>query len=105
MSLPQTMRAAVITAPGGPDVLVLSKRAIPHPGSGEILVRVRSSALNRADLHQRAGRYNPPPGVPQDIPGLEFAGRWPGWAPVCRCGLVAIALPVWLAAAHTRSTS
>ncbi len=81
MSLPQTMRAAVITAPGGPDVLVLSKRAIPHPGSGEILVRVRSSALNRADLHQRAGRYNPPPGVPQDIPGLEFAGEVAGVGP------------------------
>jgi NADPH:quinone reductase-like Zn-dependent oxidoreductase len=48
---------------------------------------VRASALNRADLLQRAGRYNPPPGVPVDVPGLEFAGevaasgpgadRWP----------------------------
>jgi putative PIG3 family NAD(P)H quinone oxidoreductase len=68
------MRAAVITAPGGPDVLELLDRPLPVPGAGEVLVRVRASALNRADLIQRAGRYDAPPGVPADIPGLEFAG-------------------------------
>jgi NADPH:quinone reductase len=86
-ALPETMRAAVITAAGGPDVLAIHQRPVPVPGTGEILVRVRASALNRADLLQRAGRYNPPPGVPLDVPGLEFAGevaatgpgasRWP----------------------------
>lgn len=38
-------------------------------------MRVRASALNRADLLQRAGRYPAPPGVPADIPGLEIAGE------------------------------
>jgi putative PIG3 family NAD(P)H quinone oxidoreductase len=75
MSLPDSMLAAVITAPGGPDVLQLQSRPLPVPGTGEILVRVRASALNRADLIQRAGRYAAPPGVPADIPGLEFAGE------------------------------
>lgn len=69
------MRAAVITTPGGPDVIAVHERPVPVPGTGEILVRVRASALNRADLLQRAGRYAPPPGVPSDIPGLEFAGE------------------------------
>ena len=40
----------------------------------ELLVRVRASALNRADLLQREGKYPAPPGFPQEIPGLEFAG-------------------------------
>jgi NADPH:quinone reductase len=47
----------------------------PEPGSGEILVRVRAAGLNGADMHQRKGRYPAPPGSPQDIPGLEFAGE------------------------------
>jgi putative PIG3 family NAD(P)H quinone oxidoreductase len=69
------MRAAVITRPGGPDVLEIHERPVPTPGPNEILVRVRASALNRADLSQREGHYPAPPGAPQDIPGLEFAGE------------------------------
>jgi NADPH2:quinone reductase len=69
------MRAAVITRPGGPGVLEIQDRPIPKPGPTEILVRVRASALNRADLSQREGHYPAPPGAPQDIPGLEFAGE------------------------------
>jgi len=69
------MRAAVITRPGGPDVLEIQERPVPRPGPNEILVRVRASALNRADLAQREGHYAAPPGAPQDIPGLEFAGE------------------------------
>jgi NADPH:quinone reductase len=96
MTLPDTMRAAVITAPGAPDVLAIQTRPRPTPGSGEILVRVRSSAINRADLLQRQGPYPPPPGVPVDIPGLEFAGEVVAsgagatlWAPGASvCGLV-----------------
>ncbi len=45
------------------------------PGTGEVLVRVRASGLNGADLAQRAGRYPAPPGSPPDIPGLELAGE------------------------------
>jgi NADPH2:quinone reductase len=47
----------------------------PRPGAGELLVRVRAAGLNGADMLQRRGRYPAPPGVPQDIPGLELAGE------------------------------
>ena len=69
------MRAAVITRPGGPEVLEVREAERPTPGSGEVLVRVRASALNRADLMQREGRYPAPSGAPADIPGLELAGE------------------------------
>jgi NADPH:quinone reductase len=69
------MRAIVITRPGGPEVLEEAERPLPEPGPGQIRVRVRASALNRADLLQRRGLYPAPPGFPQDIPGLEYAGE------------------------------
>jgi putative PIG3 family NAD(P)H quinone oxidoreductase len=69
------MRAVVITRPGGPEVLDVREVPRPEPGPGEVLVRVRASGLNRADLLQRGGRYPAPPGVPAQIPGLEFAGE------------------------------
>jgi putative PIG3 family NAD(P)H quinone oxidoreductase len=69
------MRAVVIARPGGPEVLQLAERPLPEPGPGEIRVRVHASALNRADLLQRRGQYPAPPGAPQDIPGLEYAGE------------------------------
>jgi putative PIG3 family NAD(P)H quinone oxidoreductase len=69
------MRAAVITRPGGPEVLEVEQRPTPIPRASEVLVRVRASALNRADLAQRQGHYPAPPGSPADIPGLEFAGE------------------------------
>ncbi|HEU4787112.1 MAG TPA: NAD(P)H-quinone oxidoreductase [Gemmatimonadaceae bacterium] len=69
------MRAAVITRPGGPEVLDVEQRPTPIPRASEVLVRVRASALNRADLAQRQGHYPAPPGSPADIPGLEFAGE------------------------------
>lgn len=69
------MKAVVITRFGGPEVLEIQDVPAPQPGPEEVLVRVRGSALNRADLLQRMGRYAAPPGVPQNIPGLEFAGE------------------------------
>ena len=69
------MRAAVITRPGGAEVLEIHDVPRPLPREGEVLVRVRASALNRADLYQRQGRYAAPPGVPANIPGLEIAGE------------------------------
>lgn len=69
------MRAVVITRPGGPEVLELRDLPQPVPAAGEVLVRIRATAVNRADLLQRAGRYPAPPGSPADIPGLEFAGE------------------------------
>jgi NADPH:quinone reductase-like Zn-dependent oxidoreductase len=52
----------------------VADRPVPEPGDGEVLVRVAGAGLNRADLVQLAGAYPAPPGVPADIPGLEFAG-------------------------------
>jgi len=69
------MRAIVVTKPGGPEVLTEQDRPVPEPGLGQIRVRVRASALNRADLLQRAGGYPAPPGAPADIPGMEYVGE------------------------------
>jgi NADPH2:quinone reductase len=73
-SLPDTMTAIAIAAPGGPEVLVPEHRRLPAIAADEILIRVRAAGVNRADLMQRKGQYPPPPGV-SDIPGLEVAGE------------------------------
>jgi len=69
------MKAVVINRFGGPEVLEIEEVPKPRPGPEEILVHVRGTALNRADLLQRQGRYAAPPGAAQNIPGLEFAGE------------------------------
>lgn len=69
------MIAAVIPRFGPPEVLEVREVPPPTPSSHEVLVRVHASALNRADLLQRVGRYPAPAGWPADIPGLEFAGE------------------------------
>ena len=69
------MKAIVITRPGGPEVLVLEDVPSPTPSRGEVRVRVHATAVNRADLLQRAGHYPAPPDAPSDIPGLELAGE------------------------------
>ena len=69
------MKAIAITKPGGPDVLALVDRPVPEPSRGEVRIRVRATAINRADLLQRMGAYPAPPDAPPDIPGLEFAGE------------------------------
>ena len=68
------MQAITIAAPGGPDVLKLGQAPDPTPTPEQILVRVRATALNRADTLQRQGQYPPPPGE-SDILGLELAGE------------------------------
>ncbi|MHB2166842.1 NAD(P)H-quinone oxidoreductase [Alsobacter sp. R-9] len=72
-SLPATMTAIGIKAPGAPEVLVPETRPMPAPGPGEVLVRVSAAGVNRPDVLQRKGLYPPPPGA-SDIPGLEIAG-------------------------------
>ncbi len=67
------MRAITITEFGGPEVLRLAEQPDPRPGPGEVLIDVVATAVNRADLLQRQGRYAPPPGV-SEIVGLECAG-------------------------------
>ena len=68
------MRAIVIREPGGPEVLEMLDVADPSVPFGHVCVQVRVAGINRADLLQRAGHYPAPPGVPKDIPGLEYAG-------------------------------
>ncbi|MGK5737833.1 NAD(P)H-quinone oxidoreductase [Micromonospora sp. URMC 103] len=67
------MRAITVPEPGGPDALVWAEVPDPEPGPGEVVVDVRASAVNRADLLQRQGHYPPPAGAPA-YPGLECAG-------------------------------
>lgn len=69
------MRAIRYTAAGGPDVIQLRDAPTPEPGPRQVRVRVHASALNRADILQRRGRYPAPAGWPADIPGLEYAGE------------------------------
>ena len=69
------MKAITITKFGGPEVLQLVERPAPEPSRGEVRVRVRATALNRADLLQRIGAYAAPADSSPDIPGLEFAGE------------------------------
>lgn len=68
------MKAIEITEFGGPEVLALAQRPMPEPGSGEVLIKVAASGVNRPDVFQRKGAYAPPPGV-SDLPGLELAGE------------------------------
>ncbi len=67
------MKAVVITEFGGPDVLQLRDVPDPVAGPGEVVIDVAATAVNRADLLQRAGHYPPPAGAP-DWPGLECSG-------------------------------
>ncbi|MEU6443871.1 NAD(P)H-quinone oxidoreductase [Streptomyces sp. NPDC047046] len=68
------MHAITISEPGGPDVLLWTEVEDPRPAPGEVLVEVAASAVNRADLLQRQGFYDPPPGA-SPYPGLEVSGR------------------------------
>ncbi len=67
------MRAIIVTEPGGPEKLTLADVPDPVAGEGELLIDVKATALNRADLLQRRGLYPPPEGA-TDILGLECAG-------------------------------
>lgn len=86
------MRAVTLPAYGGLEALVLADVEAPAPAPGEVLVDVVATAVNRADLLQRKGFYDPPPGA-SPYPGLECSGvvralgaGVSGWAvgdPVC----------------------
>ncbi|HEX2873766.1 MAG TPA: NAD(P)H-quinone oxidoreductase [Polyangiaceae bacterium] len=67
------MKAVVCNGSGGTEVLQLADVPEPVPGAREVLIDVRATALNRADLLQRRGLYPPPPGA-TDILGLECSG-------------------------------
>jgi putative PIG3 family NAD(P)H quinone oxidoreductase len=81
------VKAILIREPGAPEVLEMAEVPDPVPGPGEVLLRVAATAVNRADLLQRMGRYPPPPGA-SEILGLDAAGTVAevgegvaGWAP------------------------
>ncbi|MBI2964123.1 MAG: NAD(P)H-quinone oxidoreductase [Deltaproteobacteria bacterium] len=68
------MRAVVFERPGDEGVLHLGEAPSPTLGAGDLRIRVRATAVNRADLLQRQGLYPPPPGA-SPILGLECAGE------------------------------
>jgi putative PIG3 family NAD(P)H quinone oxidoreductase len=72
------MKAIVLSGSGGPEVLTLGEAPRPEPKPDDLLVRVRATALNRADTLQRRGLYPPPPGD-SELLGLELAGEVAGW--------------------------
>lgn len=81
------MRAVVLDGFGGPEVLRLGDVPEPEAGPGDVTIDVAATAVNRADLLQRAGHYPPPAGAPP-WPGLECSGtvravgaEVAGWAP------------------------
>jgi len=69
------MRAVVLSGYGGPEVLNPVDVSAPQVGAEEVLVQVRATSLNRADLLQRMGFYPDPFPGEHEIPGMEFSGR------------------------------
>ena len=78
------MKAIRFDAPGDESVLRLAEADRPELGPEDLRIRVRATAVNRADLLQRQGMYPPPPGA-SEILGLEYAGSSPTtvspWSP------------------------
>jgi NADPH2:quinone reductase len=72
--LPIRMNTATPSQPGGPEQFRIEQRDLPEIQSGELLIKVRSAGVNRADCLQRAGQYLVPIGAP-DIIGLECSGE------------------------------
>src|SRR5688572_16827734 len=68
------MKAILFDKPGDESVLYLGEASDPEVHAGEVGLRVRACAVNRADLLQRQGLYPPPPGA-SPILGLECAGE------------------------------
>jgi putative PIG3 family NAD(P)H quinone oxidoreductase len=67
------MQAVVITQPGDPDVLRLAEVPDLEAGPGEVVIDVAAAGVNQADMLQRQGLYDPPPGA-SPYPGLECSG-------------------------------
>jgi putative PIG3 family NAD(P)H quinone oxidoreductase len=71
------MRAATVVD----GAIEVRQHPDPVPGTGQILVRIHGAGINGADILQKWGLYPPPPGIPEDIPGLELAGEVVGTGP------------------------
>lgn len=76
------MRAYVITRYGGPEAMVLRNVAMPIPGPGQVLIKVRAAGLNPVDYKMRQGKLRLlfRPGLPF-IAGCEMAGSVVGAGP------------------------
>ena len=74
MTLPKTMKAVEISAPGAPEVLKPTERPVPQPQKNEVLIKVAAAGVNGPDIMQRKGLYPAPPGA-SDLPGLEVSGE------------------------------
>jgi len=72
--IPETMQYIHLDGFGGPEVLKPATMAVPGPAHGELLIKVAAAGVNRPDVAQRMGQYNPPPGA-SPVPGLEVAGE------------------------------
>jgi len=77
------MKAVLMSGTGGVEVLHIGEHPDPIMKEDDLLVRVKATALNRADLLQRRGKHPPPKGVP-DILGLEMAGEVADVGAACR---------------------
>lgn len=82
MSLPESMSYIRIDGFGGPEVLKPDTMPVPQPAEREVLVKVAAAGVNRPDVLQRLGQYNPPPGA-SEVPGLEIAGEVVAVGPGC----------------------
>src|SRR5579863_8172387 len=67
------MKAIVVRAVGGPEVLVLADLPDPVPGPGQVLLRVRAAGVNPVDTYIRAGANGRTPAMPY-TPGSDVAG-------------------------------
>lgn len=74
MTLPTEMAFVDLPTPGAPEAMKLSRRPLPVPKPGEILIRSEAVGVNRPDIAQRQGHYPPPPDA-SPILGLEVAGE------------------------------
>src|SRR3954464_15543190 len=69
------MRAAVVTALGGPEVLEVVEQPDPVPAPSEVLVRVRAACVHPADIAARVGQIPGGPVPPPFLPGWDIAGE------------------------------
>lgn len=88
-AFPASMSAVFAELPGGPEALQIRQVPLTQSASGEVLIKVAAAGINRPDLLQRQGKYNPPAGI-TSILGLEVAGtvqndgqRWKKGDKVC----------------------
>lgn len=73
MTIPRTMAAIAVDRTATGAKLQVQEILVPHPGPGQILIKVATAGVNRADLLQVQGHHPPPAGAP-DTPGLECSG-------------------------------